>query len=139
MFQYAVPEKNIDPTLKLLEERMFNPNFTMDAFTRIQKQMLEGFKQAKSQPSAIANNLFDKINYGAGNILGMSEDGTESSIKRLTVNDIQDYYDSYMTSRDAKVVIVGDISQNEILPKLSFLNKLPNKRSAFPNPVWHPR
>ena len=51
--------------------------------------MLEGFKQAKSQPSAIANNLFDKINYGAGNILGMSEDGTESSIKRLTVNDIQ--------------------------------------------------
>ena len=137
-FNMQCLKKNIDPTLKLLEERMFNPNFTMDAFTRIQKQMLEGFKQAKSQPSAIANNLFDKINYGAGNILGMSEDGTESSIKRLTVNDIQDYYDSYMTSRDAKVVIVGDIRQNEILPKLSFLNKLPNKKISLPKPGMAP-
>ena len=37
-----------------------------------------------------------------------------------------------MTSKDAKVVIVGDIKQAEALQKLSFLNKLPNKKVTLP-------
>jgi zinc protease len=37
-----------------------------------------------------------------------------------------------MTSKDAKIVIVGDVKQEEILPKLAFLNKLPNKKIELP-------
>lgn len=137
-FSVQCLKKNIDSTLKLLEERMLNPDFTMDAFTRLQKQTLEGFKQAKSQPASIANTVFDKINYGADNILGMTDEGTESTVKRLSVNDVQDFYDNYLTSQNAKVVIVGDITQNEIVPKLGFLNKLPNKKIDLPMPAKTP-
>ncbi len=38
-------KKNLDKTLALLEERMFNPTFTDEAFKRLQKQSLESFKQ----------------------------------------------------------------------------------------------
>ena len=127
-------KKNLDKTLQLLEERMFNPDFGLETFTRLQKQALEGFKQSKAQASSIAGKVFDKLNFGAGNILGMSSDGTESTVKRLTVNDVQDYYDNYMTSQGAKVVVVGDIKESEILPKLSFLNKLPNKKIELAKP-----
>jgi zinc protease len=48
-------KKNLQPTLALLEERMFNPQFTETAFSRIKKQTLESFKISKSQPAAIAN------------------------------------------------------------------------------------
>ncbi|MEO7265541.1 MAG: pitrilysin family protein [Ferruginibacter sp.] len=127
-------KKNIDKTLNLLQERMFAPNFTEEAFDRIQKQALEGFKQAKSQPATIASRVYNTLNYGSNNILGMSENGTEQSIKNLTIKDVQEYYDNYFTSAGTKVVLVGDITENEILPKLGFLNKLPNKQITLPQP-----
>jgi len=126
--------KNIDKTLALLEEKMFHPNFTADAFTRLQKQALEGFKQTKSQPAAIANIVYEKISYGSNNILGLTDDGTENSIKNLSLADVQHYYDTYMTSRNTKVVIVGDLKQKDILPKLSFLDQLPDKKIDLPVP-----
>jgi zinc protease len=127
-------KKNLDKTLALLEERMFNPRFTDEAFQRLQKQSLESFKQRKSQPAAVASDVWDKINYGSGNILGMSENGTEYTVKNFTLNDIQKYYDTYMTSQGTKVVIVGDVTQAEIESKLSFLKKLPNKKIDLPKP-----
>src|SRR4028118_202449 len=37
-----------------------------------------------------------------------------------------------MTSMGMKVVIVGDVTQAEILPKLTFLDKLPKKKITLP-------
>ncbi|MEY4703637.1 MAG: hypothetical protein RIR96_1534, partial [Bacteroidota bacterium] len=127
-------KKNLDKTLALLEERMLNPNFTQDAFNRLQKQAMESFKQAKSQPATIASNVYNKISFGNDNILGMSDNGTEYTIKNLTLADVQNYYDNYMTTQNAKLVIVGDVTEADILPKLNFLNKLPNKKIALNKP-----
>ena len=131
-------KKNIDKTLRLLEERMLQPNFTADAFTRIQKQALEGFKQAKSQPATIASNIYERINYGSNNILGLNDNGTEYSIKNLTLADVQQFYTDFLTSQGTKLVVVGDIKEADILPKLSFLDKLPNKKIGLPKPPEAP-
>ena len=125
-------KKNVDKTLALLQERMFNPNFTEDAFRRNQKQNLEGLKQAKTQPAAVASDIAAKIFYGADNILGMREEGTESSLNNIKLEDISNYYSNYISSQGARVVIVGDVKQDEILPKMAFLNKLPNKKVEIP-------
>lgn len=125
-------KKNLDATLALVEERLFNPKFSDAAFNRIQRQNLESFKQAKADPAAVASNVFAKINYGPNNILSMNEAGTEYTVKNLKLQDVQDYYDNYITSQGTKVVVVGDVKQEEILPKLAFLNKLPNKKIDMP-------
>ena len=125
-------KKNIDATLKLLEERIFNPKFTEDAFSRIKKQTVEGFKIAKTQPATVASAVFAKVNYGDKHILGVAEDGDEETVKNFTLKDVQYYYDNYMTSQGVNVVVVGDIKEDEILPKLSFLKKLPNKKIDIP-------
>ncbi len=121
-------KKNFDRTLALLQERLFNPKFSEDAFNRLKKQTLESFKIMKSQPAAVADAVFAKINYGPNHILGIDESGTEETVKNITLQDIEGYYNNYMTSQDAKVVIVGDITQVEVLPRLLFLNKLPKKK-----------
>jgi len=131
-FQVQSQKKNLDPTLKLLQERMFNPKFTQIAFDRIKKQNLEYFKVAKTQPVSVANDVFAKVNYGSNHILGTSGDGNEQTVGAFTLADIQYYYDNYMTSQGTEVVVVGDISEEEILPKLSFLNSLPNKKIDIP-------
>ncbi len=127
-------KKNVDKTFELLQERMFHPNFTEESFDRLQKQALEGFKQMKSQPATIASNVYEKLSYGNNNILGMSDNGTEYTIKNLKLKDVQDYYDNYFTSQGTKVVIVGDVTQSEIEPRLTFLNQLPNKKVSLPKP-----
>ncbi len=131
-FQVQSQKKNIDATLALLQERMFSPKFTQAAFDRIKKQNLESFKVAKSQPASVASDVYAKLNYGANNILGINGNGNEETEKNFTLADIQYYYDNYITSQGTQVVVVGDISQDEILPKLSFLNNLPNKKITIP-------
>ena len=131
-FNVQCLKKNIDKTLELLEERMLNPNFTAESFDRIQKQTIEGFKRMKSQPATIATAVYDKLNSGYDNIWGLSQSGTEYTIGNLKLKDVQDYYNNYMTSQDTKVVVVGDITQAEIEPKLTFLDKLPNKKINLP-------
>ncbi|MBL0335930.1 MAG: insulinase family protein [Chitinophagaceae bacterium] len=125
-------KKNLDATLALLKERMFSPDFKEAAFNRIKKQTLESFKLAKSQPAAVADVVFAKLNYGPNHILGISEDGTEETVKNITLDDIKNYYNNYMTTQGTKVVIVGDIKQQEIAPKLAFLDQLPNKKIILP-------
>jgi zinc protease len=124
-------KKNLDKTLVLLEERMLNPKFTQTAFDRIQKQNIEGFKQAKSQPAFVASDVFDKMNYGTS-ILGLSSSGTEYTIKNMKLSDVESYYSNYMTSQNAELVVVGDVTESEILGKLGFLNKLPKKEIKLP-------
>ncbi len=131
-------KKNLDKTLALLEERLLRPRFTQDAFDRNKKQILESFKVQKSQPAYVASLVSSKLNFGANNILGMSQEGTEETIKNIELADIENYYKNYMTSNDAKLVVVGDIKQEEILPKLTFLNKLPNKKIVLPKPSAAP-
>jgi zinc protease len=131
-FNVQCLKKNLDRTLTLLEERMFNPKFSDEAFQRIKRQTMEGFKQSKSQPAAVASDVIAKINFGPNNILGMDEGGTEITVPNIKVDDIQNYYDNYITNKGMKVVIVGDVKEAEILPKLAFLNKLPNKKVEVP-------
>jgi zinc protease len=128
-------KKNLDKTLALLEERLLRPKFTEEAFDRIKKQTLESFKVQKSQPTYIADAVFAKLNYGANNILSISGDGTEETVKNITLQDMESYYKNCMTSNGAELVVVGDIKQEEVLPKLSFLNKLPNKKIVLPMPA----
>ncbi len=131
-FSIQTLKKNLDKTLALLEERMLNPQFTQAAFDRIQKQNIEGFKQTKAQPAIVASDVFDKMNYGTS-ILGLSASGTEYTIKNMKLSDVESYYNNYMTSKNAELVVVGDVTQSEILGKLGFLNKLPQKEIKLPS------
>jgi zinc protease len=86
----------------------------------------------KSQPAFVATSVINKINYGADNILGQDENGTETTLNNITLQDMQDYYDHYISAKGARIVVVGDIKQNEILPKLAFIEKLPQKKVDMP-------
>lgn len=127
-FQVYTLKKNLDATIALLEERILSPKFTDEAFSRMKRQRMESFKQTKSQPATIATNVYNTLSYGSNNILGINPIGTEETVGSFTIQDVQGYYDNYMTSDGADVVVVGDIKEEEILPRLAFLNKLPNKK-----------
>jgi zinc protease len=125
-------KKNLDKTLALMEERLLRPNFTAQAFSRLQKQTLESFKLRRSQPASIADDVLGKLSYGQGHILGINPMGTEFSVKNLSLQDVEMYYSNNVTSKASKLIVVGDITEAEVLGKLGFLSKLPNKEVSLP-------
>lgn len=131
IFSVQSLSKNLSKTLSILQERMLRPKFTEETFNRIKRQTIESIKNAKSQASSVANIVFDKINYG-NNVFGVAERGTEETVKNISLNDIQNYYDHFISSEGAQVVVVGSVKENEILPQLNFLNQLPNKSITIP-------
>ena len=138
IFSVQSLSKNLSKTMAILQERMLRPKFTEETFSRIKRQTIESIKNAKSQASAVANVVFDKINYGNNNVFGIADRGTEETVKNITLNDVQNYYDQFISSNGAQVVVVGSIKENEALPQLTFLNQLPKKTITLPTPPAAP-
>ncbi|RYE18976.1 MAG: insulinase family protein, partial [Sphingobacteriaceae bacterium] len=128
-------KSNFGKTMALLQERIKNPKFTQEAFDRLKKQNIESFKLQKSQPATIASQVFAKLNYGANNVLGINGNGTEQTVQNITLQDVQDYYNNYITTNGARVVVVGDVKEAEVMAQLAFLNTLPNKKLNLPDPA----
>ena len=124
--------KNLDKTLALLEERMFNAKFNADDFERIMKQKSEAISNSKTSAASVANNVFAAINYGKKSVLGIPDEGTLGTLKNINLQDVQSYYDKNIGYNEGIVVVVGDVNEAQVLPKLAFLQKLPKRSIQFP-------
>lgn len=127
--------KSLPKTMTLLQERLFNPKFTQDALDRIKKQTIEGFKQAKTQPAGVATTVYNKILYGNDNVRTYSTGGNEQTVPNITLQDVQDYYDSYFVPSVTKVVVVGDVNEGSARGNLAFLNSWKDKKITTPIPA----
>jgi zinc protease len=125
--------KNIDATLKLLEERLYRPKFAQDDFDRLKKQQLEGIASQNTQPTVIASKVYNRLLFGEGNIRAVPQSGTEATVKSITLDDIKNFYKNYFSPSVTNLVIVGDIDQKQIMPKLAFLNTWQKKDVKIPD------
>lgn len=123
--------KNIDKTLELLNLRLSQPKFTQEAFNKIQKQYIESYKSNMTRPANIASSTLNKLLFGE-TVLGRPSNGDQKSLEKITLEDIQNFYNNYMSIQNAEVIYVGDISKKDIINKLDFLNKLPKKSITIP-------
>ncbi len=124
-------KKNLQATLDLLEERLLQPKFTEEAFDRIKNQRIESIKNSKTRAVNVANVAYAKVNYGKFNILGLPSTGTVETVTKITLDDIKSYYKNYMSRNGMKVVVVGDVEDNESLAILTRLNKLSDQEVKF--------
>lgn len=131
-------KKNLDKTLALLQERLFRPKFTQEDFDRLKKQQLEGIANQATQPTAIANNVYNKLLYGEGHIMAVPTSGTPETVANITLQDVQNFYQQNYSPTVSSLVVVGDISEKEILNKLSFLKGWEKKNVKLPAEVKAP-
>ncbi len=125
-------KKNLDKTLELLEERLLNPRFTEASFEMNKKRMMESIRNAMNRPNYVASVVYPKVLFGSDNVLGWSAYGTEKTLSNITLADVQRYYDNYISRKDAQVIVVGDVSKEEVVPKLAFLERIPEKLVKLP-------
>lgn len=125
-------KKNLDRTLELAEEIMFNPAFMEEDFNRLKQQQIEGIKASYQNPAAIATQVYNRLLYGDEHIYSVPTSGIEETVERITLDDVKAFYENYYAPELAEVVVVGQITESEILPKLDFLNDWEETGAVIP-------
>jgi zinc protease len=123
-----------------MEEKLMRPKFNQDEFKQNQTMAYQYVNSSKYDAATTANMAFAKLVYGKS-IAAEPVMGTIKSIKTFTVKDVQNYYNKYYAPDFATLTIVGEIDQNEIFPKLKFLQDWGKKNvviPAVPSPVAAP-
>lgn len=113
-------KKNLDATLKLLEEKLLNPGFREEDFKIAKKQMRENIKDEEVNSNVMASKLLQFSMYG-NTVLGVQP--STKSVDAIELADVKDYYNNYYSASVANLVFVGDVSETELMPKLAFLEK----------------
>lgn len=124
--------KNLDETLAILQEKLFEPKFAPEDFERLKKQQLEGIANQSTQPSAIADKAYSKILFGSESIQSYPLSGTVETVKNVTLEDIKALYKQYFAPNVTSLVVVGDMTEKEFLPKIQFLENWKSKTLNLP-------
>ncbi len=124
--------RNLDATLDLLEQRLFRYNFTGEDLERLRQQQIESIEADREQPSSIAGNVYQKLIYGPDHAFSVSTSGEVETLSALSLEDLEAFARQALVSQALKVTVVGDIEREEILPRLNFLQNLPNEGVTLP-------
>jgi len=77
-------------------------------------------KQEKVRPFSMALRVFPKLLYGQDHAYSnpLTGSGTEASTMAMTRNDLVDFHKTWLQPNNSTLVVVGDISLEELVPKL---------------------
>lgn len=131
--QISTLKKNLDRTLELAEEILFRPAFNEEDFARLKQQQMEGIKSTYENPASIASLVYSRLLYGDEHIYSVPTSGIEETVERITLEDVKAFYEQYYSPSLTEVVVVGQVTENEILPKLSFLESWESTGAELPD------
>ena len=125
-------KKHLIKSLELFADVIVNPNFPEEELDRKKKQYLAQIMQEKRQPFTASIKSFLKTLYGTDHPYGQpyTGTGTEESINSMTRNDLQKYYDNYFRPNNSTLIVVGDVTINEIIPVLENVLKTWKKKNV---------
>ncbi|MCF4100443.1 insulinase family protein [Gillisia sp. M10.2A] len=105
--------------LELMAEGTLNPNFTQEEFEKSKDRTLEGLKADEKNVAANARKLRSALAYGKNHPYGEME--TKESIEALTLENVKNTYNDYFVPQNAYLVIVGDVTLEEVKPMVTKL------------------
>ena len=103
-------DKYLQPALTTLKNILIKPNFSELAFNREIERLKIAVKASKQSPAAIAEEAFYKALYGDHPYASPAE-GTEDSLAKIKLADLNVFYKQYYSAQNAVVSIVGDLDR----------------------------
>jgi zinc protease len=102
---------------ELFSDAIMNPAFSEKEFSTVKDQFISGAQQNESNPDAHLLNMsmshvFEGKNYAK------SPNGTVASLQGMTLQDVIAYYKEIMVKKRIFLVVVGDISKQDITDKI---------------------
>jgi zinc protease len=102
---------HLQPGLDLLRDVAGSPDFRQADFERERERMLVALRHSEQSPSTVAEYTFFTTVYGE-HPYGSRPEGTEASLKALSLKQVREFYRQYYVAANAVIGIVGDIDRS---------------------------
>jgi zinc protease len=98
--------------LNLAMEMMGQPRWDAQEFENAKAQTIQGLRRSETSATSISASVFDKLIYGADNILATPVTGTVASVQGITLDDAKAWYAANFSPSVAKITVVGDVPKD---------------------------
>lgn len=127
----------------LFEEILLEPRWDETEFARIKDETVETINRRNVDPGSIASQVFAKLVYGDGHILGHPTIGTAASVEAISIDDLKHFYEANYSPSVSFIAIAGDIAEGDAIALFEPLAaKWPARDVVFPQyaePTPQPR
>ena len=129
-------EENLDKTLEILNEKLLNPGFNKDDFSRIKKENIQNYKDQKKDKTLMVSNIFREKLYGDNAYGGYVN---EKDIKKIKLKHLKKYYEDFYAPNISRLTIVSSYNKSEIISKLDLLRNWKEKNIDIPQSFTFPK
>ena len=95
--------------------------FPSDELERQKQNRLTSLVQLRDRGPAIADRVFPEVLYGDDHAYGRPTTGTQATTRAITRADVQRFYDRYYRPNNATLIVVGDVTPDDVERRLQRL------------------
>jgi zinc protease len=108
------------PSLALYADVILNPSFPQQDLDRLKKQIIAGIQREKSEPMTMGLRVLPALLYGQEHSYGtpFTGSGFESTVAKLTREDMIKFQQNWIKPNNATLIIVGDATLADVQPTL---------------------
>jgi zinc protease len=109
-FGFTSIRANFDSTWAIFADRLMAPTLDTAEVELVRAQMMDAFRQAEDDPDALVNRVADSLAF-VNHPYGFSPDGTENSLRSISVDALRDYQKKQIVTSRMLLVVVGNIER----------------------------
>ena len=116
-------KSTMDKSLDIYADLILHPAFPQKEFLRLQKDRIAAIQREKVTPQTIALRVVPALLYGKGHSYAVpfTGSGTVASVSKMTRGDLVKFHETWFKPSNATLLVVGDTTLTEIMPKLERL------------------
>jgi zinc protease len=100
-------------SVSLLSEVLRTPSFPERELARLREERLAELLQMRSEPRALADEMFTRFVYSGSSRYGLPAGGSEGSVSAITRDDVLKHHAMRYGPATATVIVVGDVEPRE--------------------------
>jgi zinc protease len=105
--------------LRLATEILREPSFPEKEFEKMKRQMLSNIERNKSEPDALANQMFVRLSrpaYAKDDVrYEMTYDEQAEAVKSVSLDDVKSFHKQFYGASHATIAVVGDFDETATL------------------------
>ena len=116
----SIAKKDLNNLFPVFRDILTQPKFDSTEFQKDKKRFINQLEQAREQPRSVISSLFNKMYYQQ-HPYGNPVTGDFSSIEKITLSQIERFYQEQYIPSNSALILVGDFNSDEMLPKITQL------------------
>ncbi len=113
-----VPVAHLADALLLMGDVALRPTFPREELERLRQERLTAILQARDDPATIDATAFNRALYGATHRYGTPANGTATTLKSFSVDDLRAFYAAAFQPANSSLLVIGDVTMEKALPML---------------------